>query len=54
MATFLQDYEYDAGPGDLDDCKGRTGVTPEFPKGTHHCFAADTFAHLQRCVNRQI
>ena len=50
MGTFTQDYEYVAGLGDLDECNGRTGVTPEFPKGIYHYFATDTFPNLQRCV----
>jgi YHYH protein len=50
MGTFTQDYEYVAGLGDLDECNGRTGVTPEFPKGIYHYYATDTFPHLQRCV----
>ena len=28
--TYIQDYEYVAGQGDLDECNGRTGVTPEY------------------------
>ena len=54
MGTFLQDYEYVAGLGDLDECNGRTGVTPEFPTGTYHYFATDTFPYLQRCIKGQI
>ena len=50
MGTFVQDYEYVAGLGDLDECNGRTGVTPEFPAGTYHYFATDTYPFLQRCV----
>jgi len=50
MGTFLQDFEYMAGLGDLDECNGRTGVTPEFPKGIYHYFATETFPYLQRCV----
>ena len=50
MGSFTQDYEYVAGLGDLDECNGRTGVTPEFPKGIYHYFATDTFPNLQRCV----
>lgn len=34
--SFAQDYEYVAGHGDLDDYNGRTGVTPEYPKGTFY------------------
>ena len=54
MGTFTQDYEYVAGAGDLDECNGRTGVTPEFPKGTYHYYATDTFPHLQRCVKGKL
>jgi hypothetical protein len=50
MGAFTQDYEYVAGLGDLDECNGRTGVTPEFPSGIYHYYATDTFPHLQRCV----
>jgi hypothetical protein len=50
MGTFKQDYEYVAGLGDLDECNGRTGVTPEFPNGIYHYFATDTYPFLQRCV----
>ncbi len=34
--SFVEDYEYVPGRGDLDDCSGRFGVTPEFPNGTYH------------------
>ena len=54
MGTFLQDHEYVAGLGDLDECNGRTGVTPEFPKGIYHYFATDTYPYLQRCVKGKI
>jgi hypothetical protein len=50
MGTFTQDYEYVAGLGDLDECNGRTGVTPEFPSGIYHYYATDTWPYLQRCV----
>ena len=45
-----QDYEYVAGSGDLDECNGRVGVTPEFPNGTYHYYITDTFPFIQRCV----
>jgi hypothetical protein len=54
MGTFQQDYEYVAGAGDLDECNGRTGVTPEFPKGIYHYYATDTYPYLQRCVKGQL
>jgi hypothetical protein len=34
--TFDQDYQYVPGAGDLDQNNGRTGVTPEYPKGTYY------------------
>jgi hypothetical protein len=54
MGTFTQDYEYAAGLGDLDECNGRTGVTPEFPKGIYHYYATDTYPYLQRCVKGKL
>ncbi len=50
MGTFTADYQYVAGSGDLDECNGRTGVTPEFPSGTYHYFITETFPFIQRCV----
>lgn len=50
MGTFTQDYEYVAGLGDLDECNGRTGVTPEFPNGIYHYYITDTYPFIQRCV----
>jgi hypothetical protein len=50
MGTFLQDYEYAAGTGDLDECNGRTGVTPEFPAGIYHYVVTDTWPYVHRCV----
>ncbi len=50
MGTFQQDYQYVAGAGDLDECNGRTGVTPEFPGGTYHYYATDSYPFMQRCV----
>jgi hypothetical protein len=34
--TFVEDYEYVEGAGDLDECNGREGVTPEHPDGTYY------------------
>lgn len=50
MGTFTQDYEYVAGLGDLDECNGRTGVTPEFPNGIYHYYVTDTYPYIQRCI----
>jgi YHYH protein len=54
MGTFTQDYEYVTGSGDLDECNGRTGVTPEFPQGTYHYYVTDTYPYIQRCVKGQL
>jgi hypothetical protein len=50
MGTFRQDYQYVAGSGDLDECNGRSGVTPEFPNGIYHYYVTDTYPYVQRCV----
>jgi hypothetical protein len=50
MGTFTNDYTYVAGSGDLDECNGRTGVTPEFPQGTYHYYITETYPYIQRCV----
>ena len=54
MGAFRQDYEYVAGLGDLDECNGRTGVTPEFPTAIYHYYATDTYPYLQRCVKGKL
>jgi hypothetical protein len=38
--TFVEDYEYVAGLGDLDEHNGRFAITPEFPEGTYAYFLA--------------
>ena len=50
MGTFTQDYEYVPASGDLDECNGRSGVTPEFPGGTYHYVMTETFPFINRCV----
>ncbi len=45
---FSQDFEYVAGSGDLDDCNGRFGVTPEFPEGIYHYYTTDEFPFTGR------
>jgi hypothetical protein len=46
--TFTRDWEYVAGAGDLDECNGRTGMTPEFPEGTYYYVLTDEFPHIPR------
>lgn len=50
LGTFAQDYEYVAGSGDLDECNGRTGVTPEFPNGTYYYMISDSYPYAPRCL----
>jgi hypothetical protein len=38
LGTYIEDYEYSAGTGDLDEYNGRTCVTPEYPNGTYAYF----------------
>ena len=50
LGHFMQDWEYVAGSGDLDECNGRFGVTPEFPLGIYHYNLTKTYPFVQRCV----
>lgn len=46
--TFVEDWEFVAGAGDLDACNGRVGVTPEFPGGTYYYVLTDEFPFVPR------
>jgi hypothetical protein len=46
--TFTNDYEYQRGTGELDECNGRFGVTPEYPKGIYHYHITPEFPHISR------
>lgn len=50
LGTFTQDYTYVAGLGDLDQCNGRTGVTPEFPRGIYYYVITDDWPYITRCL----
>lgn len=50
LGTFNEDWDYVEGSGDLDECNGREGVTPEFPDGIYHYYATDSYPYFQRCV----
>lgn len=50
MGTFTQDYQYVAGSGDLDECNGRVGVTPEFPNGIYYYVITDSYPYVPRCL----
>jgi len=46
--TFTADYEFVPGAGDLDECNGRFGVTPEFPAGTYHYLITRDYPFIPR------
>jgi hypothetical protein len=46
--TFVEDWHYVAGRGDLDECNGRRGVTPEFPDGTYYYVVTERFPGVPR------
>lgn len=54
MEPSVEDYQYQAGSGDLDECNGRSGVTPEFPDGTYYYVASLEWPFLGRCFVGQI
>ena len=45
---FTQDWEFAKDSGDLDECNGRTGATPEFPGGIYHYHITTEFPFLPR------
>jgi len=45
---FTADFEYVAGSGDLDECNGRFGVTPEYSAGIYHYYVIDEFPFIGR------
>ncbi len=46
--TYVADYEYIEGLGDLDECNGRWAKTPEFPEGTYAYYITDEFPSIPR------
>ncbi|MEM1109375.1 MAG: YHYH protein [Planctomycetota bacterium] len=46
--TFVQDWEYVEGLGDLDQHHGRFGVTPEYPDGTYYYMITDEYPFIPR------
>jgi len=46
--TFVQDFEFIKGSGDLDECNGRFGVTPEFPQGIYYYVLTTKFPMVPR------
>jgi hypothetical protein len=48
--SFIEDYEFAPGRGDLDECNGRETVTPEFPDGTYAYFLTSAWPVIPRCL----
>ncbi|KAE9629557.1 YHYH protein [Parasedimentitalea maritima] len=48
--AFVQDYQYQAGSGALDECNGAQVVTDEFPGGTYAYFLSQDFPVIPRCL----
>lgn len=48
---FVEDYGFVQGLGDLDDCNGRTGVTPDYPQGTYYYVVTGQFPFIPRCFH---
>ncbi|MEM9227396.1 MAG: YHYH protein [Verrucomicrobiota bacterium] len=46
--TYVQDYEYVSGAGDLDEANGRRGVTPQYPEGTYYYVITEDFPYIPR------
>lgn len=46
--SFVEDYEYVAGHGALDEANGTFGPTPEFPNGIYHYHVTDSFPYIPR------
>ena len=47
--TFVENYEYVAGLGDLDECNGARTTSKEFPQGTYAYFLTREFPFVPRC-----
>jgi len=47
--TYVQDYEYIDGLGDLDECNGISGTTPEYPNGIYYYVVTEEFPSIGRC-----
>ncbi|MBA2116531.1 YHYH protein [Bremerella alba] len=46
--TFIQDYEFVEGLGDLDECNGRFAVTPDYPDGTYAYYLTNHWPVIPR------
>ena len=48
--TFVEDYEYVKGLGDLDEGNGRFGKTPDFPESTYYYVLTEEFPFVPRMM----
>ena len=46
--SFVQDYEYVKGLGDLDESNGKHAVTQEYPRGTYLYVITDSYPYIPR------
>ena len=46
--TFVADYVFEEGRGDLDECNGRFGLTPDYPDGTYAYFLTKEWPVIPR------
>ena len=49
--TFVPDYEFVEGAGDLDLCNGIGVITPEFPDGMYAYFLTKEWPVIPRCFS---
>lgn len=50
---FVEDHVYGPEYGDLDECNGRFGPTPEFPDGIYYYVLTDSFPYIPRYYRGQ-
>ena len=47
---YTADYEFVDGLGDLDECNGTEGVTPEYPNGSYYYVITNDYPFVGRCL----
>lgn len=50
---FVEDHVFDPEYGDLDECNGRFGCTPDYPDGTFYYVLTDSFPYIPRLYRAQ-
>ncbi|MFM8913920.1 MAG: YHYH protein, partial [Flammeovirgaceae bacterium] len=45
---FVQDYRFENGSGDLDECNGRFGATSEYPQGIYYYVISEDWPYIPR------